>query len=60
MKKTSQRKMLEILYDSGFDFKVTENSIEVLNGTDSSDKLVFTFDEDEEDLIDISGNLSND
>lgn len=56
--KTSKRKILEALYDSGYDFKVIDNTIELLNGSDHDDKLIFTFDEDE-DISLISGKLND-
>lgn len=56
--KTSKRKILEALYDSGYDFKVIDNTIELLNGSGHDDKLIFTFDEDE-DISLISGKLND-
>lgn len=63
MKNSPQRQILKILYNAGFHFTVTTNSITVLpseNDEDKDDKITFIFDPYDEDLINIDTHRKND
>lgn len=56
MSNTQQATILKVLYESGFHFTLTTNKIVVQDAynPDEVEKIAFVFDEESEELVDIS------